>query len=226
MFDQINDYLVATIKTNPWLAPFAALVGGLLTAANPCVITMVPLMMAYVAGEQENRTVLRAVFLSLVFTLGLTFVFLLLFLFAVGLSSLVPEQVWSYIAAIVCLLMGLHLLGVLELNIPTPPGMKPSYRGVIGALMLGTLFGVISLPCAGPILVVLLSFVGTKGVMFTGSLLTAYSLGHCALIIVAGTSMGVAQRLIESQNLRSANVWLKRVAGFVVFSVGLLILFS
>ena len=185
---------------------------------------MVPLMVAFVAGQNAKRTVFRSFLLSLVFCIGLTTTFLLLFMTVWAVGSVLQASWWVYVASAVCLLMGLHLLGVLSWQIPAPKGIKPSHTGLIGALLLGMLFGLISLPCAGPILAVLVSIVPLKGASYGAVLLGAYSLGHCTLIIVGGTSMGLAQRMIDSKGLQRANAWLKRVAGVLVIGVGLLLL--
>src|SRR5512139_2599016 len=109
MLDAIAANLGEIIKTNVWLAPLAALVGGLLTAANPCVLAAAPLMVGYVAG-QEQRTVRRSFLLSLTFALGLTIMFGLIWFGVWSASTLVPTTWWKYLAIVVCLLMGLHLL--------------------------------------------------------------------------------------------------------------------
>jgi len=85
---------------------------------------------------------------------------------------------WKYLVAGVCLLMGLHLLGVLKLNFPVPAGLRVKKQGYIGAFLLGLIFGVVSTPCAVPILAVLLAFVAEKGnVLYGGFLLFVYALG-------------------------------------------------
>jgi len=225
VFDSLTQNLVQTVDSNPWLAPLAALLLGLLTAANPCVIAMVPLMVGYVAG-QESRGVARSFLLSLTFAIGLTVMFAILFLATWAASSVLRADWWGYVAGAVCLLMGLHLLGVLHFTIPAPAGIRPSQKGLVGALLLGLLFGLISLPCAGPILLVLLSLVPVKGAAFGGVLLVAYSLGHCLLILVGGTSMGAVQSLIDSKGFRQANLWARRAAGVLACGVGVFLLVS
>lgn len=226
MLATLTEALVRLIQSNVWLAPVAALLGGLLTAANPCVLVSIPLAMAYVAGQTGNRSPVRAFFLSLTFAIGLTITFSILFLVAWAASSVLRAGWWTYVAAAVCLLMGLHLLGVLRFTIPAPTGVTPSRRGFVGALLLGLLFGLISLPCAGPILIVLLSIVAAKGALFGGTLLAFYSLGHCALILVGGTSVGLVQRLISSRGLQQSNAWSKRIAGLIVLGVGVYLLLA
>lgn len=228
MLESFTDALVRTIETNVWLAPGAALVGGLLTAMNPCVIATIPLMMAYIAGQADGqagqRGVVRALLLSLTFAVGLTITFSLMFLATWAASSVLGAGWWRYVAAAVCLIMGLHLVGLLKFTLPAPAGVRPSQRGFVGAVLLGMLFGLVSLPCAGPILLALLSVVPVKGAAFGATLLAMYSLGHCAMVLVAGTSMGLVQKMIASRGLQTANAWAKRVAGLLVAAVGVFLL--
>ncbi len=83
-----------------------------------------------------------------------------------------------------------------------------------------------SVPCAGPILAALLALVPLRGLVFGGLLLIAYTLGHCALILVGCASVGLAQRIIASKGLQRANAALKRTAGVVIAGVGVMLLFE
>jgi cytochrome c-type biogenesis protein len=224
MLEQLSENLAQVVQDNPWLAPAAAFVGGLLTAANPCVLAMVPLMIGYVAGQQ-SRGVGRSFLLSLSFSTGLTVTFAVLFLATWAASSVLKAGWWTYVAAGVCLLMGLHLVGVLHFRIPAPAGVQPRQKGLVGALLLGLLFGLVSLPCAGPVLLALLAVVPLSGAAFGALLLVAYSLGHCGLVLAGGTSMGLVQRLADSRGwTRSADV-LRRAAGVAILLVGVFLLF-
>lgn len=223
MFDSLSENLAQAMQGNPWIAPLAAFVGGLLTAANPCVLAMVPLMVGYVAG-QETRGVGRSFLLSLTFAFGLTVTFGLLFLATWAASSVLRASWWTYIAGGVCLLMGLHLLGVLKFRIPAPAGVQPKQRGFVGALLLGLLFGLVSMPCAGPVLLALLAVVPLKGVAFGGTLLVAYSIGHCGLVLVGGTSMGLVQRMADSKGWNRGMDIMRRLAGVLIIGVGVWVL--
>ncbi|NLG42020.1 MAG: cytochrome c biogenesis protein CcdA [Phycisphaerae bacterium] len=225
MLESFAENLAEIIKTNIWLAPLAALVGGLLTAANPCVLAAAPLMVGYVAG-QEKRTVARSFLLSLTFAIGLTITFGLMWFSVWSASSLLPASWWKYIAVVVCLLMGLHLLGVLHIRIPAPTGLQPKQKGFIGALLLGLLFGLISIPCAGPILLALSAVTPLYGLAFGVLLLSAYSLGHCGLVLVGGTSIGLVQKLADSKGWTRGTDVLRRLAGVLIAGVGLYLLFS
>ena len=214
------------VHTNPWLALVAVFLGGMLTASNPCVLAMIPLMMSFVAGRKEEKTgVARALFFSLVFVLGLAITFTALGMIAALAGTLYGEVsgVWNWIVAAVCLAMGLHLLGVVTIPIPSLGGrLQPKVRGILGSFLLGLLFGVVSAPCAGPILVVLLTYLaGTdSSVAWGGLLLLVYALGHSVLILVAGTSMGAAKAIIENKKATKVLDVLRRVAGAAIILVG------
>jgi cytochrome c-type biogenesis protein len=214
------------MHTNPWLALLAVFVGGILTASNPCVLAMIPLMMSFVAGRKEdNPGVLRAFLLSLVFILGLAVTFTVLGMVAALAGKIYGDVsgVWNWIVAAVCVGMGLHLMGVLTIPIPSLGGkLQPKTRGVLGALLLGLLFGVVSAPCAAPLLVVLLTYLAGSGasVGWGGLLLLVYALGHSVLILIAGTSMGAARQLIENKKATQVLGLLRRGAGAAIVLVG------
>ena len=214
-----------SIHTNPWLAVVAVFLGGILTASNPCVLAMVPLTMSFVAGDRRGEgTILRASLFSGLFVLGLSITFTALGMIAALAGTIYGDVsgVWNWIVAGVCLVMGLHLMGVLDFTFPMPFNVQPKVKGALGALVLGLLFGVVSTPCAAPILVVLLTYLAGSGasVTYGGFLLLVYALGHSVLILVAGVSMGAAKKLIESKRVTKATEILRRVAGGVIVLVG------
>jgi cytochrome c-type biogenesis protein len=213
------------IHTSPWLALVAAFLGGALTASNPCVLVMIPLMVSFVAGRDERGLgPARAFAYSLVFVLGLGATFVALGMIAALAGSLYGDVsgAWRWIVAGVCLVMGLHLAGAIRLPIPAPVRAQPKATGVVGALGLGLLFGLVSAPCAAPMLIVLLTYIATAGasVAYGGLLLLMYALGHSVLILLAGTSMGIARKIIESRRLTRATDIMRRLAGALIVLVG------
>jgi cytochrome c-type biogenesis protein len=224
MLESLAENLAAAVKTNMWLAPLAALIGGLLTAANPCVLAMVPLMIGYMARQSPARSLGRSVGLSVSFVAGLTAVFALLFLGTLVVSSFLRAEWWRYVAAAVCLLMGLDLVGLIRFSLPGPNNPSAARRGMLGALGLGMVFGTVSLPCAGPILLALLAVMPLYGIAYGTLLLAAYSLGHCTLVLAAGISTGLVQRMVDSRGLQRTGNWLKGLAGGLIMLVGLYLL--
>ena len=226
MLDQLVNNAGQYIDTNPWLALVAVFVGGMLTASNPCVLAMIPLMMSFVAGRREEQMgVLRAFLFSLVFVLGLAVTFTVLGMIAALAGKMYGDVsgAWNWLVAAVCLVMGLQLMGVVTIPIPALGSrLQPKTRGFLGSLVLGLLFGVVSAPCAAPILVVLLTYLAGSGssVTWGGTLLLVYALGHSVLVLIAGTSMGAARALIENKKATRALGMLRRAAGALIILVG------
>jgi len=215
------------IHTNPWLALVAVFLGGIITASNPCVLAMIPLMMSFVAGRKDDKTSIgRASLYSFVFVLGLALTFTALGMVAALAGKLYGDVsgIWNWIVAAVCVLMGLNLAGVVTVPIPSLGGkVQPKIKGYVGALLLGLLFGLVSAPCAGPILIVLLTYLAGSGasIAWGALLLLVYALGHSVLILIAGTSMGAARTLLENKNTTHALDLLRRAAGGVIVLVGI-----
>jgi cytochrome c-type biogenesis protein len=215
-----------TIQHSPFLGVGVVFIGGVLTAASPCVLAMIPLMMSFVAGRRAEQPTspVRAFGYSLVFVAGLSISFVALGMIA-ALAGTIYGQVsprWNWVVAAVCVVMGLHLAGVFTIPIPALGQRLPKARGALGALILGLLFGLVSAPCAAPVLVVLLTYLAGSGasVAYGGLLLLVYALGHSVLIVIAGTSMGAARTLIENKRMTRAMELLRRGSGVMIIAVG------
>lgn len=214
------------IHTSPWLALAAVFVGGILTASNPCVLAMIPLMISFIAGRRENVIgIRRAFFFSLIFVLGLSLTFTVLGLIAALAGQIYGDVsgAWNWAVALVCVVMGLHMVGVLTIPIPSLGSkLQPKSGGFFAAFLLGLLFGVVSAPCAAPILVILLTYLAGTGASLSwgATLLLVYALGHSVLIMLAGTSMGAARQLIENKKATRVLEVLRRCAGIVIVLIG------
>lgn len=216
------------IQTNPWLAFVAVFLGGALTASNPCVLAMIPLVIGFVGGYEGISGWKRSFGFSLVFVFGLAVSFTAMGVIAVSLGRLFGDvgRFWPWVIAAVCFAMAAHLWDLWTFSVPEGLARyRPKHAGAIGAFTLGLLFGLVSAPCAAPILVVVLTYIASQGNLPYGlALLWTYAVGHCILIVAAGTSMGVAKQLIQSRGLGRANWVLKRVAGVLIAGVGVVIL--
>jgi cytochrome c biogenesis protein CcdA len=211
------------LADSPWLAPAAVFLGGVLTALNPCVLATLPLIVAYVGGREDVKSARRATALSFAFVAGLSAAFVVLGLVAALAGSLLGDvgRFWDYAVLVVCLAMGAHLTGLVAVPFPNV-AVRPAWRGVPGAIGLGALFGVVSTPCAAPVLVVVMAYVASSGasVPYGALLLFAYALGHSALVLAAGVSAGAAKSFVVSPRLARAGTVLRKVAGVLIAAVG------
>lgn len=230
MISEINQRLIELVQANPYLAPVAVFIGGMLTASNPCVLAMVPLMVGYVSGEEGVKSWRDGLVLSLFFVSGLSLIFAAMGMLAALGGKLLGDigEHWYYIVGAVAILMGLHLAEIIRLPVPAWRGFTPKRKGIMGAFILGGMFGIVSAPCAVPILALVLTWIATRGIdIFSGAILLAiYAIGHSVLIVLVGTSMGFARKLIEDGGFRKFSDKLRIAGGVLVALVGVYIITS
>ena len=99
---------------------------------------------------------------------------------------------------------------------------KSKKRGFVGAFLAGILGGIFSSPCSTPVLIALLAIVAGEGNLLWGILLMLlYSVGHSALVMVAGTSVGFVQKINSSETYNKAAKVIKLLMGMVILLIGL-----
>jgi cytochrome c biogenesis protein CcdA len=222
--ERAAETLARVIESSAALAPIAAFLGGALTALNPCVLAMIPLMVGLSAGvagqtaaqEARARIWTRTLRFSLLFVLGFALELALLFSLSTAASRWLHAGWWEWVLAAICLSVALHLFGILRISPVNIGALAKGLAGVVGAVVLGFLFGIVSLPCTGPVLILLAGLVPQIGPAKAGVLLFLYGLGHSLFIVVAGTSVGAATALIQSEKLQKVAMRIRRVAGVLV----------
>jgi cytochrome c-type biogenesis protein len=219
--------IAAYIQGHPSLAVFAVFLGGLISSASPCVLALVPLVIGYVGGySQGDRK--KAVLFSATFALGLAITFTLMGAAAGLVGSMISSfgLVFYIVVAAIAIAMGISLLGVFEIPNPLKGKIQPKASGLIGAFLMGALFGFISTPCATPVLVAILAFVAVKGQILYGVfLLFIYSVAHCLLIVLAGIATGFVEAFASSKGAVNFSMWMKRLSGGLIIIAGLYILY-
>ena len=216
------DNIEQIVALYPVLAFAAVFLAGVLSSASPCVLATIPLVVGFVGGYAEGDR-WKAFRYSLAFIIGLSLTFTA-FGAVAGLLGTMFGTVggWWYIAAgIVALVMGGQMMGLYEIRLPIKREFRPKQEGIIGSFLLGLFFGIVSSPCATPALVVLLTYVATKGkVLYGVALLFTYAVGHCLLMLVAGTFTGFVESFAQSRGIANISLWAKRLGGLVFVLVG------
>ena len=184
-------------------------------------------MVDYVIGgyAQGEGAWKRAAGFSCFFVLGFALELAVLFSVSAAFAPYLTGPSWKYVIAAISIFLGLHLL--FEFQIPAVASLPTGqWTGLIGVTILGFLFGLVSMPCSGPVLMLLASLVPEIGVAKAGTLLFLYGLGHSVLILVAGISVGTVQALADSHHMNRAITGMKKVAGLLIIGVGIYFLRS
>ncbi|MDE9365020.1 cytochrome c biogenesis CcdA family protein [Luteipulveratus sp. YIM 133132] len=207
------------------LAILLALAAGVISFASPCVLPLVPGFLGYVTGLTDEKRRTRLVTGALLFVLGFSVVFVSL-AYAAGTAATFlrgnHELLMRVGGAIVIVLALVYLGFVGQRGIPIQ--WRPA-AGLVGAPLLGAVFGLGMSPCIGPVLGAIVSLSASmtddSGDIRRGVLLAAfYSLGMGLpfLLIAAGWSR--AEK--ASRWLRDHHRPIQLVGGVLMLLVGVL----
>jgi cytochrome c biogenesis protein CcdA len=223
-----SESLGQVMQTRPVLAYGASYLGGVIATASPCILASIPLVIGFVGGYAGGNKK-QAFFYSLTFVVGLAVVMSVLGALASLMGTMFGQvgTYWYFVVAVILMVMGLQLSGMINLKLGgASQKFLPQRTGLIGALILGMLFGLVLSPCASPVLAVILTLAAVKGEVAYGStLLFAYALGQGTLIILAGTFTGVIESFLQSKGARFGTI-MQQGAGFLIFFVGAYIFFQ
>ena len=226
IFEQLNSAMSASIG----LALTAAFIWGILSILlSPCHLASIPLVVGFVNGQGKVTTA-RAFALASLFALGI-----LLTIAALGAITAAAGRIagdvggWAYYAvAVIFLLVGLHLLDVIPMPLSGPANVSVKRKGLWAALLLGLIFGIALGPCTfaymAPVLGVTFK-VGADQPIFAGSLLLLYGVGHCSIIVAAGSASGWVQRYLKWNEQSGSVTWLRRACGVGVILGGLWLIY-
>lgn len=229
MLDAFVNGLETYLNASFVLAYLAVYAGGLLVSFTPCIYPVIPITVAYVGGKGSSH--LHGFILSLVYVLGTAVTYTVLGGVAALTGSFfggIQSSPWTYaLIANICILLGISMLGVFEIPTPAflsriqPHGKK---KGLLGALVMGAVSGLILGPCTTPVLGVILSYVATKqNIAFGMSLLFVFALGMGTILIILGTFTGLLKNLPKAGPWM---LWVQRAFGLIFIAMGEYFLFT
>ena len=203
-----------------------ALLAGLVSFASPCVLPLVPGYLAYVGGmsdpgaKRDRSRVLTGVAL---FVLGFAVVFIAYgaAFGALGLWLVRWQEVVIRVLGVLVILMGLVFIGQFSFLQRT---IKPTWRpatGLIGAPLLGIVFGLGWTPCIGPTLAAISALSVGSGSPWRGALLGLFyciGLGIPFLLVALGFDWVAGSVAFLKRHIRVINI----IGGVLLVVIGVL----
>ncbi|MBA3533035.1 MAG: sulfite exporter TauE/SafE family protein [Ardenticatenales bacterium] len=206
---------------------------GLLSFLSPCVLPLVPIYLGYLTGAgagNQDIAASQSRFFTLAhgsaFVIGFSLVFIAWGAIGGAVGDLVTSDWFLKIGALLVIVMGLHLLGIIRIPLlymeKRLEVQRSATPNVLSSLLIGATFGAGWTPCVGPILGGILSLAALQGGALQGAtLLAVYSLGLAIPFLAVAAGLGQA-----SQAIRKFGPYLRYIemtSGVLLIFIGLLL---
>lgn len=219
------------VEGGPAIAIAASVAWGILSIIlSPCHLASIPLIIGFING-QGRISGRRAFALSSLFALGILISIAAIGAITAGLGRMMGDLgTWAnYAVAAIFFVIGLHLLDAIQLpfNAAGPTGWRR--KGLIAAFTLGAVFGIALGPCTfaymAPMLAVTFRLAGTD-FWYGVTLILAYGIGHCSVIVAAGTFTEVVEHFLHWNENSRGTIILKKICGALVIAGGLYLIYT
>lgn len=219
------------VEGAPLIALSAAVAWGILSIIlSPCHLASIPLIVGFIS-KQGKVTVRRAFWTSVLFAVGILITIAAIGAITAAAGRMLGDvgQYGNYFVAVIFFVVGLHLLGVIPMPWSGPGQVGMKRKGLLAAFILGLLFGIALGPCTFAYMAPMLgvTFKLAKTAPFYGvSLLLAYGVGHCAVIVAAGTSTEMVQRFLNWNEHSKGVAVVKSICGVLVILGGVWLIYT
>jgi cytochrome c-type biogenesis protein len=198
------------LTVNEWIAggPAIAAVGcfvwGMVSVVlSPCHLASIPLIVAYVGGQQRILRPREAGYYAAAFTSGLFITIALVGIICALLGRMLGDvgNYWQILIGLILIWVAMGMFGVEKCATSASILYRLNLRGFLGAFVLGLAYGVLSGAC-------------------TFGFIAPIAVGHCLPIVVAGSSAAAVRRVLENSTWQGAGNWFRRGAGVLIGALG------
>ncbi len=223
--------LSQAVEGSAAIALAASFTWGILSIVlSPCHLASIPLIVGFI-DEQGRISTRRAFWMSTLFASGILITIALVGVATAAAGRMMGDvgRYGSWFVAAIFFLVGLHLLDVIPMPWSGPGQIGMKRKGALAAFILGLVFGVALGPCTfaymAPMLGVTFNLAATN-LSYGVLLLLMYGIGHCSVIVFAGTFTEVVQRYLNwTEETQGAGI-VKKVCGIFVILGGLWMIYT
>jgi len=223
--------LTRAVESTPLIAITAAFIWGVLSIVlSPCHLASIPLIVGFI-DEQGRISTKRAFWISTLFAVGI-----LITIGAIGAITAAAGRMMgdigkygNYFVALIFFVVGLHLLGVIPMPWSGPGQVGMKRKGLLAALILGLVFGIALGPCTFAYMAPILAIAfreASKSLIYGILLILVYGIGHCSVIVFAGTFTELVQRYMNWNEKSKGAIILKKICGMLVLLGGVYLIYT
>ena len=214
------DFLVDQLFSGFLLVAFPiAILAGLVSFLSPCVLPLVPGYLSFAAGYSKAK---GRVFLgSILFVLGFSVLFISYGALFGGIGSriAVNDETITRVLGVLTIVMGLIFMGSFPMMRTFSPKISTN-GGLIGAPLLGFLFGIGWTPCIGPALATVQTLAFQESSAARGAILSfGYCIGLGAPFIASGLYLDKSERL--RKYLTKCGDLISKIGGLLLILIGI-----
>jgi cytochrome c-type biogenesis protein len=231
VIDELFTWLTMAMSDTFGIACVAAFGWGVISIIlSPCHLSSIPLVIGYISS-QDQTGVKRSFSLSLIFGIGILITIGLIGAITASAGRMMGDVgIWgNIIVAGVFFVVGLYLMDLITLSWGGLVPQTSFARGWKGGLLLGLIFGIGLGPCTfaymAPVLGVVFSISSTN-ILQASSLIAAFGVGHCAVIVAAGSAAGTVQKYLHWTGQSKGATYMKRIAGAFVVLAGVYYIYT
>jgi len=191
---------------------------------SPCHLASIPLIVSYVAGQNDTIETGQAARYAIVFTIGLFLTIAFVGIITSLLGRMMGEAgpYWAILVGGILIWVALDMLGVKACSISGGAISRLRLKGLPGAFTLGLAYGLLSGSCTFGFIAPILALITLQQKIVTGILfITLFGIGHCLPIAGAGSSAAVVKRILENGKIQQGGLWFRRSAGVVIGIFGI-----
>lgn len=232
MISQLFEALINALQGSLAIALTASFTWGILSILlSPCHLASIPLIVGFIDG-QGKITTKRAFVLSLLFSIGILTTILIIGIVTALMGRMLGDiGKWgNYFVAIIFFAVGLHLLEIIKIPfLQKSASPKFKQKGYLASFTLGLLFGIALGPCTFAYMAPMLAIVFTisvKRFIYGTVLLLMYGIGHCSIIIFAGTFTEIIQHYLNWNEKSKGTIIIKKICGVFVVVAGIYLIWS
>ena len=230
MIREIFTTLTHSVEGTAPIALAAAFIWGILSILlSPCHLSSIPLIVGFI-GQQGKMSTKRAFVTSTLFAVGILITIGAIGAVTASLGRMLGNvgRYVNYFVAVIFFVIGLHLLDVIPIPFSGPSGVGMKHKGLLAAFILGLVFGIALGPCTFAFMAPMLGVtfkVASTNLTYGIALLVVYGVGHCSVIVLAGTCTELVQRYMNWNEKSKGSIILKKICGVLVLLGGLYLIF-